>query len=252
MEYRIDEYTRQRLCESLEFEIDCASDQTLCDEILVFVPLLRPSSERSRYNLLLEYDALPEHMKGVSIPPECLPKSLKGRLDPKEQGKTKKQKKRKKKKGRKKSTNKNTVQIYTDGSCYPNPGPGGWGALLQYRGRERTMKGGQSDTTNNRMELTATIKALEVLKYPCNVVLFTDSKYVQQGISTWIKGWRNRGWVTKQGDPVKNQDLWRQLDALCASHSVDWCWVRGHAGHEGNERADTLAVQGRAEHLAKC
>ena len=138
------------------------------------------------------------------------------------------------------------VTIYTDGACSGNPGPGGWGALLQYGGREKEIYGGEADTTNNRMELTAAIKALESLKpgYSGPVTLWTDSVYVKDGITKWIHGWKTRGWKKADKKPVLNTDLWKQLDAVNAKHSVEWKWVKGHAGHEGNERADVLAGKG--------
>ena len=136
------------------------------------------------------------------------------------------------------------VRIYTDGACKGNPGPGGWGALLQLDGREKELCGGEPDTTNNRMELTAVIRALEALKRPCDVDLYTDSQYVKNGIETWIHAWKRRGWRTADRKPVKNDDLWRQLDALAAGHEIKWHWVRGHAGHVENERADALANRG--------
>ncbi|RFC32050.1 MAG: RNase HI [Candidatus Nitrotoga sp. MKT] len=136
------------------------------------------------------------------------------------------------------------VEIYTDGACKGNPGVGGWGALLQIMGKERELCGGEAHTTNNRMELLAAIRALEVLKRPCRVVLHTDSKYVQQGISVWVHNWKQRGWKTADKKPVKNEDLWRMLDELASKHHVEWVWIKGHAGHDGNERADELANRG--------
>lgn len=134
------------------------------------------------------------------------------------------------------------VEIYTDGACSGNPGPGGWGALLTARnGTTRELSGAEPQTTNNRMELLAAIRALEALKRPCRVVLHTDSTYVRQGITEWIANWKRRGWLTAAKKPVKNQDLWQMLDAAMAPHEVDWRWVKGHAGVPGNERADTLA-----------
>jgi len=138
------------------------------------------------------------------------------------------------------------VDIYTDGACKGNPGPGGWGALLVYDGREKELFGGERETTNNRMELTAVIRALETLTRPCRVRLHTDSKYVQQGISEWIHGWKRNGWRTSNKQPVKNADLWRQLDEQATKHAVEWLWVKGHAGHPENERADALANRGVA------
>ncbi len=140
------------------------------------------------------------------------------------------------------------VEIYTDGACKGNPGPGGWGALLRYGTQEKELWGGEPATTNNRMELLAVIRALESLKRPCRVKLHTDSQYVQKGISEWIGNWKRRGWKTADRKPVKNEDLWRTLDALAARHEIEWVWVKGHAGHDGNERADALANRGCAEH----
>ncbi|WP_038052498.1 ribonuclease HI [Thermomonas fusca] len=133
------------------------------------------------------------------------------------------------------------VDIHTDGACLGNPGPGGWAALLCWRGVERELSGGEAATTNNRMELMAAIAALETLKEPCNVVLTTDSQYVRQGITEWMAGWIRRGWKTSGGDPVKNRDLWERLHAAASRHAVDWRWVKGHAGHPENERVDQLA-----------
>jgi len=136
------------------------------------------------------------------------------------------------------------IHIYTDGACKGNPGPGGWGALLRYNGTERELFGGEAATTNNRMELTAVIEALQALTRPCRVLLHTDSTYVQKGITEWINGWKARGWRTAAKEPVKNSDLWRKLDEVVRGHDIDWIWVKGHAGHEGNERADALANKG--------
>lgn len=138
------------------------------------------------------------------------------------------------------------VEIFTDGACKGNPGPGGWGALLRYEGKEKELYGGERLTTNNRMELLAVIRALASLKRRCVVKLHTDSQYVQKGISEWIVGWKKRGWKTADKKPVKNEDLWRELDQLAVQHDVDWIWVKGHAGHDGNERADALANKGCA------
>jgi ribonuclease HI len=143
-----------------------------------------------------------------------------------------------------------TVEIYTDGACKGNPGAGGWGAVLRYDGTLRELYGGEAYTTNNRMELTAVIRALEALKRRCRVRLHTDSQYVQQGISAWIHAWKKRGWRTADNKPVKNDDLWRRLDELAARHEIHWVWVRGHAGNDGNEHADALANRGVAELLA--
>jgi ribonuclease HI len=139
------------------------------------------------------------------------------------------------------------VVIYTDGSCRGNPGAGGWGALLMFEGHEREIWGGEAQTTNNRMELQAAIEALEALKRPCHVELHTDSQYVRNGITQWLSLWKARGWRTMTKGAVKNDDLWRRLDEARLRHEVDWRWVRGHAGHELNERADQLAKRGRAE-----
>ncbi|WP_137718586.1 ribonuclease HI [Methylobacillus flagellatus] len=136
------------------------------------------------------------------------------------------------------------IEIYADGACKGNPGPGGWGAWLQTDGHEKELCGGEVLTTNNRMELTAVIRALEALKRPAHVRLYTDSVYVQQGISVWIHGWKQRGWKTSDKKPVKNDDLWKQLDALVPAHNIEWIWVKGHAGNVGNERADALANRG--------
>ena len=133
------------------------------------------------------------------------------------------------------------VDIHTDGACLGNPGPGGWAALLCWRGVERELSGGEPATTNNRMELMAAIAALETLKEPCNVVLTTDSQYVRQGITEWMAGWIRRGWKTSGGEAVKNRDLWERLHAAAARHRVDWRWVKGHAGDPDNERVDQLA-----------
>lgn len=136
------------------------------------------------------------------------------------------------------------VTIYTDGACSGNPGPGGWGVLLQYGETEKELNGAEADTTNNRMELMAAIMALESLKEPCEVTLYTDSKYVMQGITEWMKGWKAKGWKTAAKKPVKNQDLWQRLDAAIQPHQIDWQWVKGHSGDVGNERADALARAG--------
>ena len=142
------------------------------------------------------------------------------------------------------------VIIYTDGACRGNPGPGGWGAILIHKGKEKELSGGELQTTNNRMELMAAIRSLEALKKPCQVTLHTDSQYVRQGITEWISGWKARGWRTAAKDPVKNEDLWRRLDEARARHEVVWKWVKGHAGDPLNERADALARLGMEETLA--
>ena len=139
------------------------------------------------------------------------------------------------------------VEVHTDGACLGNPGPGGWAALLNYRGREREISGGEALTTNNRMELMAAIMALETLREPCEVVLHTDSQYVRQGITLWMPNWLRRQWRTAGGEPVKNRDLWERLHAASARHRIDWRWVKGHSGDPGNDRVDELA---RAQALA--
>lgn len=141
------------------------------------------------------------------------------------------------------------VEIWTDGACKGNPGPGGWGALLRQGRHEKELHGGVPGTTNNRMELTAVIEALKALKRPCEVVVHTDSQYVQKGMREWLPNWKRRGWRTADKKPVRNADLWQELDALVALHEVEWRWVRGHAGDPGNERADALANQGVASLL---
>lgn len=143
-----------------------------------------------------------------------------------------------------------TVTIYTDGACRGNPGPGGWGALLDYQGQQRSLKGGEAETTNNRMELKAAIQALQALSQPCVVHLYTDSTYVRQGITEWLPNWKKRNWRTAGKKPVKNADLWQQLEAEAARHEVDWRWVKGHSGDPGNEAADQLANEGIDEMLA--
>ena len=144
-----------------------------------------------------------------------------------------------------------TITIYTDGACKGNPGPGGWGAWLSIGGHEKELWGGETLTTNNRMELTAVIEALSAIKRQSSVVIHTDSEYVRQGITAWIHNWKKRGWKTAQGKPVKNIDLWQRLDAVATTHVVQWRWVKGHAGDPGNERADALANRGVEEHLAR-
>lgn len=143
------------------------------------------------------------------------------------------------------------VEIYTDGACRGNPGPGGWGALLRYDGTEKTLYGGETNTTNNRMELMAAIQALSALKRPCRVELTTDSQYVRKGITEWMADWKRRGWKTAAKKPVKNRDLWEQLDALVEQHDICWHWVRGHSGHAENEQVDALANQGIDEMMER-
>jgi len=142
------------------------------------------------------------------------------------------------------------VTIYTDGACSGNPGPGGWGVLLMFRGVEKELSGGEALTTNNRMELMAAIMALETLNRPCAVDLWTDSQYVRNGVTSWLRGWKAKGWKTADRKPVKNEDLWRRLDAAQERHDVAWHWVKGHAGHAENERVDALARQGMAPYKA--
>jgi ribonuclease HI len=142
------------------------------------------------------------------------------------------------------SAARKAVLIHTDGACRGNPGPGGWGARLEFNGKVKELCGGEDDTTNNRMELMAAIQALEALKEPCRVTLYTDSNYVRSGITEWLRGWKAKGWRTADKKPVKNQDLWQRLDAAAAVHEVDWRWVKGHAGDPGNEAADRLANLG--------
>lgn len=139
------------------------------------------------------------------------------------------------------------VELFTDGACSGNPGPGGWGAILRYKGVEKELCGGEPATTNNRMEMTAVIEGLNSLKRPCRVDVWTDSQYVQKGISEWLRAWKVRGWKTADKKPVKNEDLWRALDQAASRHQVRWHWVKGHAGHPENERADALARKGLAE-----
>ena len=136
------------------------------------------------------------------------------------------------------------VHIYTDGACKGNPGPGGWGVLLKYNGEEREMCGGEPSTTNNRMEMMAVIQALGALTRPSKVILHTDSTYVMKGITEWIHGWKRKNWRTAAKEPVKNVDLWKVLDEAVGKHDIEWKWVKGHSGHDGNERADRLANQG--------
>jgi ribonuclease HI len=136
------------------------------------------------------------------------------------------------------------IEIFTDGACSGNPGPGGWGAILRKGASEKELFGGELLTTNNRMEMTAVIEALRALKQQVHARVHTDSQYVQKGISEWIHGWKRRGWKTANKEPVKNEDLWRELDRLAAQHTIEWIWVKGHAGHPENERADELARRG--------
>jgi ribonuclease HI len=143
-----------------------------------------------------------------------------------------------------------TIDVFADGACKGNPGPGGWGALLRYGMHEKELSGGAFGTTNNRMELTAVIEALKALTRPSHVRMHTDSQYVQKGMSEWLPGWKRRGWRTASNEPVKNADLWQALERLASGHRVEWIWVKGHAGHPGNERADQLANQGVADLLA--
>ncbi|RAU17279.1 ribonuclease HI [Nitrincola tibetensis] len=139
------------------------------------------------------------------------------------------------------------VEIYTDGACKGNPGPGGWGALLRYAGKEKELYGGAANTTNNRMEMTAAVEALSLLKRPCKVILTTDSEYLRKGVTEWLKGWKKNGWKTASKQPVKNADLWKALDEVIQNHEIDWRWVKGHSGHVENERADQLANRGVEE-----
>lgn len=147
----------------------------------------------------------------------------------------------------------NKVVIYTDGACKGNPGPGGWGVLMQAGDAKKELFGGERETTNNRMELQAVIEALSALKRPCDVTLYLDSQYVRKGITEWIHGWKAKGWRTASKEPVKNAEQWQQLDALVsgAGHRIDWCWVKGHAGDPGNERADALANKGVDQALGR-
>jgi ribonuclease HI len=142
--------------------------------------------------------------------------------------------------------NQYPVKIFTDGACSGNPGPGGWGVVLRFDSKEKELKGGEAVTTNNRMELMAAISALEALKRDCSVDMFTDSNYLKDGITKWIHGWRRNGWRTAEKKPVKNAELWQRLDAALGRHQIRWHWVRGHAGHAENERADALAREGMA------
>jgi len=139
-----------------------------------------------------------------------------------------------------------TVEVWTDGACSGNPGPGGWGVILSYKGKQKELSGGEAMTTNNRMELMGAIAALESLTRPCTVALHTDSQYLRQGITAWIHGWKKNGWKTADRKPVKNEELWKRLDAALKQHKIEWKWVKGHAGDEMNERADELARAGMA------
>jgi len=138
-------------------------------------------------------------------------------------------------------SNKKRIEIFTDGACSGNPGPGGWGAILRYKQVEKELSGGSRQTTNNRMELTAVVEALRALKEPCRVDLYTDSKYLKDGITSWIRNWKRNGWKTSTRQPVKNQDLWEALDEVVQEHEIEWHWIKGHAGHVENERCDELA-----------
>ena len=144
-------------------------------------------------------------------------------------------------------TKNKEIEIYADGACKGNPGPGGWGAWISMGGHSKELCGGEPVTTNNRMELMAVIRALQALKRACNVKVYTDSVYVQKGMTEWIEGWKKRGWRTADKKPVKNDDLWQELDAIAQQHQIEWLWVKGHAGDAGNERADALANQGVAQ-----
>ncbi|MDI9818211.1 MULTISPECIES: ribonuclease HI [unclassified Legionella] len=142
-----------------------------------------------------------------------------------------------------------SVEIYTDGACKGNPGPGGWGVLMRYKGHEKTLYGGEPHTTNNRMELTAAIKGLEALTKSCEVNLYTDSQYLRLGMMEWLAQWKKKGWLNSKKEPVKNADLWQQLDVLTTKHKIHWHWIKGHAGHPENELADSLANQAIIELL---
>jgi Ribonuclease HI len=143
-----------------------------------------------------------------------------------------------------------TVDLFTDGACSGNPGPGGWGCILRFRGVEKELYGGENPTTNNRMEMMAVLQGLNALTRPCTVAVYTDSEYVRKGMTEWLRGWKARGWKTADRKPVKNDDLWKALDEAAGRHSVSWHWVRGHAGHPENERCDELARQGAREAAA--
>ncbi len=144
----------------------------------------------------------------------------------------------------------NHVHIFTDGACRGNPGPGGWGAILRYRDHEKELYGAERETTNNRMELMAAIRALEALTRPCDITLTTDSQYLRKGITEWLPQWKRRGWKTAAKEPVKNQDLWERLEKAVEPHRIQWDWIKGHSGHEENERADALASRGIDEMLS--
>lgn len=144
-------------------------------------------------------------------------------------------------------THQDLVQLYTDGACSGNPGPGGWGCILRFKGMEKELKGGENPTTNNRMEMMAVLEGLNALTRPCTVEVYTDSEYVKKGMTEWLRGWKARGWKTADKKPVKNDDLWKALEDAASRHSVSWHWVRGHSGHPENERADELARQGAKE-----
>ena len=144
------------------------------------------------------------------------------------------------------SADSGRIEIHTDGACSGNPGPGGWGAILAWNGHVKELKGGEAATTNNRMEMLAAIRALESLRRPSAVDLYTDSNYLKDGVTSWLARWKKNGWKTSARQPVKNEDLWRELDLLCARHDITWRWVRGHDGNPGNERADELAREGMA------
>jgi len=149
-----------------------------------------------------------------------------------------------------KTDSQHKVEIYTDGACRGNPGPGGWGALMIYGDVHKELYGGELDTTNNRMELMAAIEALGTLKRRCDLILYTDSQYVRKGITEWIDNWKKRGWKTAAKKPVKNADLWQKLDDASSQHNIEWVWVKGHSGNEGNEMADQLANRGIDEQIA--
>ncbi|MGE5475408.1 MAG: ribonuclease HI [Bacteroidales bacterium] len=146
-----------------------------------------------------------------------------------------------------KNSSENAVELYTDGACSGNPGPGGWGCILRFKGVEKELYGGENPTTNNRMEMLAVLSGLNALTRPCTVEVYTDSEYVKKGMTEWLRGWKARGWKTADKKPVKNDDLWKALDEAAARHRVSWHWVRGHAGHPENERADELARRGAQE-----